>query len=178
LMARHHLSPIARLRNAAWFGGTLANAVALNPAAASARQSRARRCGCQCRLGPLDSGERRGDRCAPHWRARLAEARPRPDTRAAGHTEHGGDQGCPGRSLRWVTAYSRLLGQKVSTTPSTVSITGCIRRGRRFDGRRRGVLGTGGWSHVRTPMVVTNRQIDDARSAPQSSPNELDAEAG
>lgn len=35
-MARHHLSPIARLRNAAWFGGTLANAVALNPAAASA----------------------------------------------------------------------------------------------------------------------------------------------
>ena len=131
-MARNTLSrSLHDLGLAAWFGGTLANAVALNPAAAQSDTDTAPgSCG-KHRMGPLEPGKRRA--IAAHRAGSLGQLRGN-SGRILGQKGVGSmvlvKTGLTVAALG-ATAYSRALGRRVSDS--------CLdrRRGRPPSGQAR-----------------------------------------
>ena len=108
-MARNTLSrSLHDLGLSAWFGGTLANAVALNAAAAEAGGEH--RPGGQRRLGPLDARQRRRDRRPPGRQRRPAPGQQGPGRPAAGRRAMSALKTLLTAAALGVTAYSRALG--------------------------------------------------------------------
>ena len=92
-MARNTLSrSLHDVGLSAWFGGTLANAVALNPAAGRGEDRTRHRRRRQHRLGPVDARQRGGDRPAPRRQRGSARRQQGPGRSPAGRRLDGAGQ--------------------------------------------------------------------------------------